>query len=189
MYGCAITCSETSSSLGVSQAGFLSRSVLRAHGLLCRSCGIAVDFKSLILPPSIRTRTTDIKCQRFACACRDSSSIASRAGDHFRDRATRRDTPAKLRRGCLAQIGAYVRKRRRDLHPAVGQHQQRRGRFLDAPAQRLRQVEGNVAEFHRGFNCCLALEHCSELPVLVRASARACSRGAQRCRPASACRC
>ena len=64
MYGWAITCSETSSSVGVSQRGFSRArldSRLRVDGLLC-ACGWIVE--SLILPPSVVGN--DINCQRVA---------------------------------------------------------------------------------------------------------------------------
>ena len=69
MYGCAITCSETSSILGVSQAGFSAGVRLVGLELRRRSSRLRSSAScSLILPPSGHTSATDINCQVLARA-------------------------------------------------------------------------------------------------------------------------
>ena len=139
MYGCAITCSETSSIFGVSQCclslgGGLRRDRLAAAVL--RRLDRQLRFAHRV-SPSVTALTT--RQQLPACwLARDAPRPRSR-------RACRRDhcsTPPGvaigvpgLRKRSLAQIGADVRQRRRHLDPAVGQHEQRRRRLREARAQ------------------------------------------------------
>src|SRR4029453_2512975 len=77
MYGCAITCSDTSSSLGVSQASFSAGFAFSVVGTADLSPS-NFTLSSLMLPPFDQASATGTIVQALALAWLDSSRTALR---------------------------------------------------------------------------------------------------------------
>src|ERR1043166_477042 len=143
MYGWAITCSETSSSLGVSHAGFWAGI---AFSVLISSARFAVSivrFNSLIILSVKSQGHSSADCirpyQRLpGVGLRVTRGIVDRVAHKLAYCIT---PPASavglpgLSQRLVSQIRTDLGKRRSKLHPAIGQDEQRRRRHVEAGAQ------------------------------------------------------
>ena len=126
MYGCAITCSETSSSLGVSQTGLSSGAgatvlaLRHALGGLDRLTSLR-SWSSVMI--SIR-RPACLPAHSRPRASTGSSTTRRAAATHCILLPRVAVSLPGLGEPIAAQIGADLRQRRRDLDPAVRQHEQ-----------------------------------------------------------------
>ena len=168
MYGCAMTCSETSSSLGVSQTCFSPglawsavrpawgfRSLHSTHSSCLHGLGMNHSWHDL---PGIAFRVPRFVLGRavYCCSYCLLSPGAAVGIPGFRERFA-------------TQISAYMRNRRNNLDPAVWQHQQRRWWFCQVRSQTFLYVERNVAKFHVAFNRCgVPFQHREEFAVRPR---------------------
>src|SRR5271157_3950566 len=132
MYGWAITCSDTSSSLGVSHANFCAGwavSLLRSSPDFAASI---VSFNSLIFPPLVHTSdgqqlpTVGLRVTQWVCDrtpyCRQHCITPPRVPVGF----------PRLQQALAAQVCTDLGKGSCNLDPAVGQHEQGCRRRLEA---------------------------------------------------------